>query len=376
MRADDGAVGGGGLRVGVAAFGMAAQVFHVPVLGTVPDLALQAVASRRPDAVRIALPDVRIHPEPVSLCQDPDLDIVVIPTPNHTHAPLAEAALRAGKHVVVDKPFALDTSEAGRLVSLARDTGRVLSVFHNRRWDGDFLTLRDVIRTGRVGRPVQLESHFDRFRPAVRDRWREQPGPGAGIWYDLGPHLIDQALQLFGLPRTVSADLAALRDSGTVDDYAHVVLGYDRLRVVLHATMLAAAEPPRFVLHGTAGSFVIHGLDPQEEALKAGKRPGESGWGLGAPDGILVKPEGEQSVPRQPGDYRRFYESLRDAIRERREPPVTPEEAVAVMRVMDAARRSSEIGRRMEVERNDGRWRRKSSRGVLFGGQRRSFTLR
>jgi predicted dehydrogenase len=350
MRADDGAVAAGALRVGVAAFGMAAQVFHVPVLGTVPGLALQAVASRRPDAVRVALPDVRIHPEPVSLCQDPDLDIVVIPTPNHTHAPLAEAALRAGKHVVVDKPFALDTSEAGRLVSLARDTGRVLSVFHNRRWDGEFLTLRDVIRIGRVGRPVQLESHFDRFRPAVRDRWREQPGPGAGIWYDLGPHLIDQALQLFGPPRTVSADLAALRDSGTVDDYAHVVLGYDRLRVVLHATMLAAAEPPRFVLHGTAGSFVIHGLDPQEEALKAGKRPGESGWGLGAPDGILVKPEGEQSVPRQPGDYRRFYESLRDAIRQRREPPVTPEEAVAVMRVMDAARRSSEIGRRMEVE--------------------------
>ena len=181
------------------------------------------------------------------------------------------------------------------------------------------------------------------------DRWREQPGPGSGIWYDLGPHLIDQALQLFGLPRTVSADLAALRDGAEADDYAHAVLGYDRLRVVLHATMLAAADPPRFVLHGTKGSFVIYGPDPQEAALKAGAQPGEAAWGTGAPDGMLTTPEGDETVPRQPGDYRRFYEGLRDAIHGMGPPPVTTEEALAVMRVLDAGRRSRETGCRVRL---------------------------
>lgn len=335
------------VRVGIAAFGMAAQVFHAPLLRAVPGLALHAVASSRPEAVREALADVRVHPDADSLCSDPDLDLIVIPTPNQTHAPIAEAALRAGKHVVVDKPFALDTAEAERLLAIARENERIVTVFQNRRWDGDFLTLREVIRSGRIGRPVQLDSHFDRFRPDIPDRWRDQPGPGSGIWYDLGPHLVDQALQLFGMPETVSADLAALRDGATTDDYAHVTLGYGRLRVLLHATTLAAAETPRFMLHGTSGSFVIHGLDPQEDALKAGMRPGDLHWGTGALHGRVVTSEGEQIVPRQPGDYRRFYELMRDAILGDGPPPVTPDEALAVMRVLDAGRQSSETGRRI-----------------------------
>lgn len=334
--------------MGVAGFGMAARTFHVPLLQAASGYALCAVASSQAEAVRSALPEARIHSDALALCRDPELELIVIATPNDSHAPLAEAALKAGKHVVVDKPFALDAAEAERLVELARAEGRMLTVFHNRRWDGDFLTLKDVVASGRIGRPVELDSHFDRFRPVVRDRWRERPGPGSGVWADLGPHLVDQALQLFGWPETIWGDLAALRGGAATDDYAHVVLGYAKLRVILHATTLAAAETPRFVLHGTEGSFVIHGLDPQEEALKRGVRPGDDDWGRGAPDARLTTAEASQTVPRRPGDYGQFYARLAEAIRGDGEVPVAPEEALAVMRILDAARTSSETGRRIE----------------------------
>jgi scyllo-inositol 2-dehydrogenase (NADP+) len=337
------------LRTGIAGFGAAAQVFHLPLLRAVPGFRVDAVSSSRPDAVRSVLSDVRIHADAESLCRDPDLDLIILPTPNQTHAPLAEVALRAGKHVLVDKPFALDAVEAAGLLSLAAAEGRVLSVFQNRRWDGDFLTLQAVIRSGRIGRPVEFQSHFDRFRPGVPQRWRDQAGPGSGIWYDLGPHLADQALQLFGRPKSVFADLAELRDGAETPDYAHAVLYYDRLRVVLHATTLAAALPPRFVLHGTAGSFVIHGLDPQEDALKAGMVPGAPGWGLGAPDGVLTTADGTETVPRLAGDYRHCYQALHDAIRGAGIPPVLPEEALEVMQVLDAGRHSSATGRRIDI---------------------------
>ncbi len=339
------------LRVGIAAFGMAARTFHVPLVRATPGLSLRAVASSRPDAVREALPQVRVHADAMSLCRDPDLDLVVIPTPNDTHAALAETALDAGRHVVVDKPFALDAAEAERLLGLARDRGLVLTVFQNRRWDGDFLTLARILRSGRIGRPVALHSHFDRFRPAVPVRWRDRPGPGSGLWYDLGPHLVDQALQLFGPPRDVFADLACLRDGAVTDDHFHAVLRYERLEVVLHATTLAAAGGPRFALHGTEGSFVVAGLDPQEAQLKDGAAPGDPGFGLGAPDGRLVTAEGEERVARVPGDYRAFYEGVRDAVRHGGAAPVTPEEALAVMRVLDAGRESGRSGRAVEAAR-------------------------
>ena len=212
--------------------------------GAFPASPCALVVSRDPEAVRAALPEVRAVRDFAAACADPGIDLIVIPTPNDTHAPLAAQALAAGKHVVVDKPFTLTVAEARGLLDLARARGRVLSVFQNRRWDADFLTLRQVLASGAVGVPVHLESHFDRFRPQVPDRWRDRAGPGAGLWYDLGPHLIDQALQLFGPPRAVFVDLAAQRDGATTDDRFHALLRYDRLRVVLHATALAAAETP------------------------------------------------------------------------------------------------------------------------------------
>src|SRR3954462_14666444 len=187
-----------------------------------------------------------------------DLDLVVIATPNDTHADLARRALEAGRHVVVDKPFTLTLAEARELAHLAARAGRVLSVFHNRRWDADFLTLRRLVADGTLGEVLALESRFDRFRPEVRKRWREAAIPGGGLWYDLGPHLVDQALRLFGPPSAVYGDLARQREGAEAVDYAHVLLRYPRLRVILHAGMLVPGETPRFTLHGTLGSYVKH----------------------------------------------------------------------------------------------------------------------
>ncbi len=334
----------------VAAHGSASRVFHIPLLRTIPGLRLRTVVSRRPDEVRAALPDVRAEADFAAACADPAIALVVIPTPNATHAPLAAQALAAGKHVVVDKPFTLDVAEAEALLAQARAAGRLVSVFQNRRWDSDFLTLRRLLAEGAVGVPTHFESHFDRFRPRVPDRWRDRAGPGAGLWYDLGPHLVDQAVQLFGPPQAVFVDLAAQRDGATADDRFHALLRYDRLRVVLHATALAAAETPRFVVHGTAGSWVKHGLDTQEEALKAGTMPGAAGWGHDPRPGRLTTADGTVDTPGEPGDYRQYYLATRDAIAGDGPNPVTPEDALTVMRVIELGRRSHEARRELAIE--------------------------
>jgi predicted dehydrogenase len=313
-------------------------------------MVLRTVVSRRPDEVRAALPGVRTVTGLAEACADPAIDLVVIPTPNATHAPLAAQALAAGKHVVVDKPFTLNLAEAEALLTQARAAGRLLSVFQNRRWDSDFLTLRRLLAADAVGVPVHFESHFDRFRPQVPDRWRDRAGPGSGLWYDFGPHLIDQALQLFGPPRAVFVDLAAQRDAATADDRFHALLRYDCLRVVLHATALAAAETPRFVLHGTSGSWVKHGLDSQEEALKAGTLPGGHGWGADPRPGRLTTPAGVVETPGVAGDYRQYYLAVRDAIACGGANPVTPDDALTVMRVLELGRRSHEERRELALD--------------------------
>ena len=235
------------------------------------------------------------------------------------------------------------------LLALAAANDRVLSVFQNRRWDADFLTLRRVLASGAIGEPVHFESHIDRFRPQVPDRWRDRAGPGAGLWYDLGPHLLDQALQLFGRPQALFVDLAAQRDGATTDDRFHAHLRYDRLRVVLHATALAAAETPRYVLHGTRGSWVKHGPDPQEEALKAGGVPGSAGWGADSREGILTTSTGSVPVPNAPGDYRQYYLAVRDAILGRGPNPVMPAEALAVMWLLELGQQSNALRREIAV---------------------------
>lgn len=274
---------------------------------------------------------------------DRAIDLVVLATPNALHAPQARAALQAGKAVVIDKPFVLDTAEARDLIALAEAQSLLLSVFHNRRWDADFLALRDEIDAGRLGAVVTFESRFDRYRPEVRDRWRERDEPGGGIWYDLGPHLIDQALVLFGRPLGVTCDLATLRQRGQADDYAHAVLRYDGLRVVLHADMVSPAHDVRFVVQGRQAAWLKVGLDVQEDQLKAGLPVGGAGWGVDPRPAERVDGEtGSRSlVSGPPGDYRAFYDGVARALRDGVPPPVSAREALAVMEVLDAGLESA-----------------------------------
>lgn len=334
------------LRVALLGYGFAGRIFHAPLIRAVAGLDVRVVASSQSEAVRAALPGATVVASAQDAATHPDVDLVVIATPNATHAALAGAALEAGKHVVVDKPFTVTLAEARALCALAGARGRVLSVFHNRRWDSDFLALKEVLASGVLGRVTHVESRFDRFRPEVRARWREQALPGAGIWLDLGPHLADQALQLFGLPDRVSAALGRHREGAQVDDWCHVTLEYPRRHVVLQASMLVAGGLPRFAVHGTAGSWLKYGLDPQEERLRAGEPPGAPGWGQDPSPGQLVLGASGAAVPgpAPAGDYRRYYAALRDALEGRGPVPVTAAQALAVMAVLEAAVRSAERG--------------------------------
>jgi len=327
------------IRVGLIGYGYASKTFHAPLIAGTPGMTLAAVSSSDASKVHADWPNVSVVSDPKQLFSDPSLDLIVIPTPNDTHFPLARAAMEAGKHVVVDKPFTVTLSQARELEAMAKSRGLVLSVFHNRRWDSDFLTLKGLIAEGKLGEISYFESHFDRYRPQVRNRWREQAGPGSGIWYDLGPHLIDQALVLFGVPVSITVDMAQLRPDAKTTDYFHAVLTYPQRRVVLHSTMLAAAESARYIVHGTRGSYVKFGLDPQEDRLKNGERLPQEDWGYDMRDGVLTLASGDeldtQTLMTVPGNYPAYYAAIRDALNGQGENPVPASQAIRVMELIE-----------------------------------------
>jgi len=338
------------IRVALIGYGYAGRTFHAPLITATPGLVLTVIGSSQVEQVLADLSHSRVVP-PEAAATDAEVDLVVIATPNRTHARLAAAALSSGKHVIVDKPFTVSLQEARDLAALARQRNRLLSVFQNRRWDSDFLAVKSLLRANRIGEPVHFESHFDRFRPEVQPRWREQAGPAAGVWYDLGPHLVDQALCLFGLPATVTASFARQRETATVIDWAHVVLEYGRLRVLLHASMLAAGGSPRFIVHGTRGTWIKCGFDGQEDQLRRGIRPGVSGWGEDPQPGGIYEPDGRHAEdPASPaGDYRLYYAAIRDALLQGGENPVTPSQAIAVMAVLETAAQSASSGKTLPL---------------------------
>jgi scyllo-inositol 2-dehydrogenase (NADP+) len=336
------------INVGLIGFGFAGRTFHAPVIRAVSGLRLAAILQRKGDDAAKAYPDVRIARTIEELLASDSIQLVVIATPNPSHFDLTRQCLLAGRQVVIDKPFATTYAEAAELVALAEKCGRLLSVYQSRRFDGDFKTLRNLIASEALGRIVQYESHYDRYRLQLRPgAWREQAGPGNGVWFDLGPHLIDQALTLFGAPEAVSADVRIERDGAMVDDAFDVTLRYPRLRVFLRGTMLASKLAPHFLIHGTKGSYVKHGLDPQENALKRGETPGGPGWGKEPPEawGTLTHVEGdkieERTIPTEAGNYCEYYENVRDAILGKATLAVTPQAALSVMHVLELAQQSS-----------------------------------
>ncbi|MFK3707519.1 oxidoreductase [Klebsiella sp. NPDC088457] len=327
------------IRVGIIGYGYASKTFHAPLISGTPGMILAAVSSSDESKVLADWPTVRVVSQPDRLFNDAGIDLIVIPTPNDTHFPLAKAALEAGKHVVVDKPFTVTLSQARELEAIAKRCGRLLSVFHNRRWDSDFLTVKALITEGLLGEVCYFESHFDRYRPQVRNRWREQGGPGSGIWYDLGPHLLDQAVNLFGLPVSMTVDLAQLRPGAQSTDYFHAVLAYPQRRVVLHATLLAAAETARYIVHGSRASYVKYGLDPQEARLKNGERLPQEDWGYDMRDGVLTRVEGEDRSAENwltlPGNYPAYYAAIRDALNGSGDNPVPASQAIQIMELIE-----------------------------------------
>lgn len=338
------------INAALVGYGFAGQTFHAPFLTSTPGLSLRWVVSRDAAKVQAELPGCLVGSLEEVLA-DSTVDLVVIATPNDTHAPIARKALLAGKHVVIDKPFALDLAEAEALVELADKQQLLLSIFHNRRWDGDFLTVRRLLAEGALGQIAQFESHFDRYRPEVRQRWREAGGPGSGLWFDLGPHILDQSLQLFGQPDWIQADLAQQRPGALSDDYFHVVLGYGALRVILHGSCLVSATMPRFVIHGSTGSFIKFGMDVQEEQLKLGLRPPLADWGRDPEPGLLSRildgqPQ-QTAVAGEAGDYGAYYRGICAAITGKGANPVPAAEALAVMALLDLAQESHSQGKRL-----------------------------
>jgi predicted dehydrogenase len=335
------------LRAGIVGYGLAGAVFHAPLIAATPGLRVAAIVTRNPERAAQA---AREHPGARVVGSVDELlhggvDLVVVATPNREHVPVALAALEAGAAVVVDKPMAATAADARALAEAAERRGRPLTVFHNRRWDGDFLTVRRLRDEGRLGDVVRFESRFDRWRPEVAaGRWRElaDPADAGGLLFDLGSHLVDQAVVLFGAPVSVYAEVAARRPGAVVDDDVFVALEHPGgERSHLWATMLASEPAPRFRVLGERGAYVKAGLDPQEDQLKAGKRPGDAGWGEDPEPGRLAAGDASEPVPTEPGAYERFYASVAGALRDGAPLPVEPGEAARVIEILEAARASA-----------------------------------
>jgi scyllo-inositol 2-dehydrogenase (NADP+) len=323
------------IGVGLIGYGLGGSVFHAPLIEAEPRLRLHAVVTSRAGQVERDHPGARVVGSAAELLEDPAVELVVVAAPNAVHHELAAAALATGRHVVVDKPFTLATADADDLIALAERQDRLLSVFQSRRWDGDFLTVRRCLEAGLLGRVSSFESRYDRFRPAPKGGWKEEDVPGSGLLWDLGPHLIDQALQLFGLPETVWADLQVQRPGVEAVDWVDLVLGYGRLRVLLRAAMEVRDPGPRFEVHGDRGSLLTWGLDrPEVDATLTTEVAGLELRGRLA--GL-------------PGDHGAYYAAMAAAVAGQGPVPVTAAEARDVIMVIEHALESGRQGRVVRV---------------------------
>jgi predicted dehydrogenase len=351
----------GALRVAIAGYGLAGEVFHAPLIAATEGLAVVAVATSdaaRGARARAAYPGVEVAADAEALLRDvPAVDLLVVATPNRLHVPIARAALARRIAVVIDKPLAPDAAAAAALVDDFAAAGVPLTVFQNRRWDGDFLTVRRIVESGELGELTRLESRYERFRPQVgAGAWRELPdaGEGGGLLLDLGAHLVDQALTLLGHPVRVYAEIDARRPGAQVDDDVFVALEHPGgARSHLWMSAIAPLGGRSLRASGTRAGVHTPGLDPQEDQLAAGMRPGDPGWGQGAP-ARFVDSDGERALALERGAYERFYAGVRDALRNGTQMPVDPRDSVAALRVIDAARRSARTAAVIDTTHEEG----------------------
>ena len=335
------------IQVGLASYGMSGTVFHAPLLTCNAGFKLHKIVERHHNRSAQRYPEAEIVKNFDALLQDDALELIIVNTPNTLHLTMAKSALEAGKHVVLEKPFTITSQEAETLIATAKAHNRVLSVFQNRRWDGDFLTVQKVVTEKLLGQVVEYEAHFDRFRNYIEpNTWKEEAGPGSGILYNLGSHMIDQALVLFGAPQAITGETGIQRPGGQVDDYYHLTLHYPQLRVTLKSSYLVREAGPRYILHGTEGSFLKYGIDPQEAALKAGLLPNTPNWGTEEKESygrLNTQIHGlhmQGTVETIPGNYSFYYQNIYEAIREEKPLVVKPEESMLGIRIIEAAMQS------------------------------------
>lgn len=349
------------IRTGVIGYGLSGRVFHAPFIDVVEGYELTKISTANPERKALAAKrysTTEIVPDGERIINDPNIDLVLVTSPNTDHFRWAKEALLAGKHVVVEKPFTINVAEADELIELAKKQKRVLSVYHNRRFTSDTRTVKKLLDSGMLGEIVDYETHFDRYRtnPRPNGAWREQALPGSGIFYDLGSHLIDQALWFFGLPKAVTAEINKQRSWANVDDHFDVRLHYPGFTATLKSGMICRIPGPTYMLHGTNGSFVKYGLDVQEATLDGGAKPVGNDWGK-EPEEIWGTLKAEYKgvkitgkIESENGDYRDYFINLRDAINGEAELAVKPEEAREVMRIIELAFQSSEEKRTIAVE--------------------------
>ena len=336
------------IRVGIVGFGLSGRYFHAPLLLAHPGFSIKMVSTSREQEAKALIPDVQVVGDPSTLIGNPDIDLIINCAPNTLHFSYSAEALESGKHVVIEKPFVTKVAEGERLIELAARLNRVVSVFHNRRWDSDFLTVKKLIGSRRLGNIKHFESHMDRWRPQCRaHRWREQPLEGSGVFYDLGPHLIDQALDLFGMPERLMADIQCQKAGGTTDDYFHVTLYYGSMRVLLQSSSFSSTSP-RYQIFGDLGNFVKFGLDPQESQMRQGLSLFDHDFGKERERdfGIITDPETglSQPVSSERGHYLAFYDQLYESLTQQRAAPVTAGEALRSIRLIELALCSSRTG--------------------------------
>ena len=344
------------ITTALLSYGMSGEIFHAPLLAAHEGFQLKSVVERSQDKVRHRYPQVKSIKDRKEILQDDSIELVIVNTPNETHHSYVIEALEAGKHVIVEKPFTVTAKEADELIALAKKKAKILTVFQSRRWDGDFMTVQKVVKDKLVGKIAEFEAHYDRFRNYIEaNTWKEELKPGTGILYNLGSHMLDQVLVLFGMPLEVDARVGIQRPAGKVDDYYDIRLMYDGFLVIVKSSYLVREQGPRYVLHGTEGSFVKYGIDPQEQALKDGKMPGSAGWGVenksewGKINSTIKGTHVEDKIETLTGNYSGFYQNVYEAIRENKPLAVKPEEARQVIHLIELCYESNKLRRAIKI---------------------------
>ena len=344
------------IKTALLSYGMSGEIFHAPLLAVDPGFALTLVVQRNSEKAKQRYPSIKIARHVNEVFRDDSIELVIINTPNETHFPFASQALEAGKHVIVEKPFTVNVQEAEKLIDLAIKKNKLLTVFQNRRWDGDFMTIKKVLNNKLVGKVAEFELHYDRYRNYIEaNTWKEEQGPGSGILFNLGSHMLDQVVDLFGMPVEVDARVGVQRPNGKVEDFYDIRMQYNDFHAIVKSSYLVREAGPRYILHGTEGSFVKYGIDPQEQALKDGKLPGSPGWGTESKElwGKLNTTIGalhvDGLIETLPGNYTLFYKGVFDSIRNGKPLLVKPEESKDVIRLIEVCYESHGMRKAIKV---------------------------